>query len=326
VVEEPQRVLGTFARATRDALESVVAPSVAATILAQALAASGADAVPEEVMPFRVFVESALRDELARRLGPATVALVLERLGNVLWMATSDVRALNVARSWSGRGGPAKHESGSRPRPNTRSRESDQPQPDASSAKRPTIPVPPSTPPDGKPPSGRPGSSPPSVPEASALPRPPRMPGAPRTEPTSGVSLRVPRAAVTVTSMPRATSMHPMPTGVLVVTLDPALLERATAELAGRCPVVLISAPVDLARAATRAGDRVVVIVDTTLPSIELATFVGLAPILPPETRVVLWGADERQHARLVSRFPVARSWVPSGESSTPGTFASSLG
>lgn len=326
--EQPLRTRGPFARATRDALEAVVAAPVAATLLARAVEASGHGGVPEEVTSFRAFVEGPLGSELQRVLGPGAVAIVLERLGQVLWMATSDVRALSVARDWSrGSGGVTQpHESGSHPKvpkiPSDRPAELEQ-----GAAKRPTMPAPASSPPGAVAPSDRPRVAPSSRPPlpASGSALSPRTPPPARPTLNTGIVPRVPRAAVTVAAMPRVAGA-PMPTAVLVVTLDAALCAQATAELAGRCPLVTITAPVDLARAATRCGDRIVVIVDTTLPSIDLPTFVGLAPILPRDTRVVLWGADERDHARLASRFPTARAWVPSGDSSTPGTLAISLG
>jgi hypothetical protein len=314
VAQQPLRSVGPFARATREALESVVAPTVAEPLLARAIAATEGGGVPEEVMRFRDFVEGPLRSELGQLVGPATVALVLERLGQVLWMATSDVRALSVARDWSRGGATSAHESGSHPKIPQRS--SDRPEVTSGETRRPTIPVPRSSPPTSSS-SDRPRPAPSS--------RPPVAPAPARPTVTSGMTLRTPRNAVTVSAMPRVAST-PTATGVLVVTLDAALSAKATSEIAGRCPVLTIGSPVELARAATRSGDRVVVIVDTTLPSIDLPTFAGLAPILPPDTRIVLWGADERVIARLAARFPAARTWVPSGDSTTPGKLALALG
>ena len=128
----------------------------------------------------------------------------------------------------------------------------------------------------------------------------------------------------TLAWLPKATGGR-APSCVLVVSLDPALAAQTTAEIAGRCAVVVIATPTDLARAATRAGERIVVIVDTSLSAIDVPTFVGLAPILPADTSIVLWGVDERQHARLVSRYPAARAWVASGDSRTPGAFVLGL-
>ena len=130
-------------------------------------------------------------------------------------------------------------------------------------------------------------------------------------------------ARVTVANMAR---VRPTPSCVLVLSLDPSLTAQATSEIAGRCPVLSIGAPADLARVASRSGDRIVVLIDTARPSIELPTFVGLVPILPPTTRVVLWGTDARQHGRLASMFPQASTWIASNASQTPGTFVLDLG
>jgi hypothetical protein len=208
---------------------------------------------------------------LGRVLDASDIAFVLERLGNVLWMATSDVRALNVARDWSDRrhGRAVPRESGSHP-----------------------------------------------------MLASPRSPMPPRPAMPSGVSVR--RSAPTMQSLPRASALA-APTCVLVLSLDAALVAQTTREIGGRCSVLAVATPADLARASARAGERPVVLVDTTLPSIDPPTFVGLCPILPESTRVVLWGADARQLARLASRFPRAATWIASGDAHEPGLLALSL-
>lgn len=290
---EPATPNGLFARATREALEGAVAAPVARALLERALRAAALPAVPEDPGSFRWFVEGPLRVELERLLDAGEISAVIERLGDVLWMATSDIRALGVARSWSRRSAPTETPSGTHARlPSDRPAASHE-RDSGVSAKRPTIPVPSSSPP-------------------ARLPTIPRVPRSPLPPPPAGAALRSPRA-------PTA------PSAVLVVSLDPSLAASTSRDVGGRCPVITISTPGDLARAATRSGDRVVVIVDTTLPSIEVPTFAGLAPILPPGTRVVLWGVDERQLARLAAQHPVARDWSASGEAVSPGTFALTL-
>lgn len=288
VPPEPVAPSGVFSRATYEALDGVVPAAVARAVVDRALRAADVGSVPEDVGSFRWFAEGPLRSELGRILGEDEIARVFERLGDVLWMATSDVRALGVARTWARRSTPTEI-----PSSGTHARIPSDPVSDRDSgvaAKRPTIPAP---------------SSPPAQ-----VPAPrPRSPVPPAA---LGLSLRSPR-------MPAA------PTAVLVVSLDPELAAATQQELGGRCPVLTIASPSDLARATTRAGDRVVVLVDTMLPSIEVPTFVGLAPILPPGTRVVLWGADERQLARLTTQHAVARDWLGSGEASSPGAFVLAL-
>jgi hypothetical protein len=243
---EPARHVGPFERAVREALEAEVSRVIADALLGRALALSRRARVPEEIGEFRAFVEDALCVEMRRVLDPVQVTLVLERLGHVLWMATSDVRALNVARDWTGRSSSAP------------SRESG----------------------------------------------PPRESGSrPRIAPEPLVA----------------------PSCVLVLTLDAQLVVQTRSEIAGRCPVVSVATPSDLARMVSRAGDRPVVLVDTALPSIEVPTFVGLCPILPPLACVVLWGADARQLARLGAQFPRAQSWIASAEARAPGLLALSV-
>lgn len=100
------------------------------------------------------------------------------------------------------------------------------------------------------------------------------------------------------------------PTAVLALTLDEGLLSQLRTGLAMHCPVRPIVAPPELAGALVTSGDRIVVLIDTALPSIDVRTFAGLAPILPPNTRVVLFGATEWQRERLAAMVPAATSWV----------------
>ncbi len=289
---------GLFLRTTVEALESVSSPSVAHAIVSAALAAAGLTDVPDEIAPFRAFVEGPLQSQVERQLGAASVSHLLERLGHVLWMATSDVHALDIARNWVGLNKPPAtsahdvgEESGEFPAPSAR------PAAIGTTHKRPTVPAPELA---------SSSSVPPRQPSPLLVPRPP----APAVI-----------GRVTVPKLVRADA-RPLPTCVLMVTLDPTLTTQATDEIAGRCKVVRIATPAELARVASSSGDRLVVLVDTALPSIDLRTFVGLAPILPAGSRVVLWGADERQRARLASMFPIAADWIASADSTSPGVLA----
>ncbi|MFO0680880.1 MAG: hypothetical protein U0234_02460 [Sandaracinus sp.] len=263
----PASPLTPFARAIREALEASLTPAVADALLRRALEAAGRPGVPEDVGEFRAFVEGPLSTEMARVLDPAGVSLALARLGDVLWMATSDVRALSVARAWS-----------------------DRPK--------------------------RAVTAPALVPQSGAHPR---------------LGVREPQPRRSSMPPPRESGVAPAPralfepTSLLVVTLDRALIAQATNEVGGRVPILAVATPVDLARAVSSAGERPVVLVDTTLPSIDLPTFVGLAPILPPDARVVLWGASPHQLPRLATKFPRMVGWLASGESREPGRLALSL-
>jgi hypothetical protein len=319
---------GMFLRTTIESLESVSSPSVAQSIVWAALTAARRTEVPEDIGPFREFVEGPLRQEVHRQLGAEALSHVLERLGHVLWMASSDVQARSVARGW------LKLD----PAPALAA-----PAPSAAAAPTPVAPSPAAADTtEGETPEGESGEFPIShVPFVASEPRKrptdarleagsaPSRPEVPIPPPRSSHPLAAPRpprsGAVTLgklsVSLARVAA-RPLPSAVLVLSLDAKLASQTTAEIAGRCSVVRIATPADLARAASTAGERVVVLVDTALPSIDLKTFVGLCPILPASTRVILWGADERQRTRLVATFPIAAGWIASGESTAPGELA----
>lgn len=123
--------------------------------------------------------------------------------------------------------------------------------------------------------------------------------GPPRTEDT----VRPPRHA---------------PVRVLIATLDPLLIAETEARLAGRSAVFTVRTTVELSAQIAIAGGRVTVVVDTALPSIDVASLAALAPTFPAGTPVVLWGMSERQKERLVAMFPVAAGWAASGAAHSP--------
>jgi hypothetical protein len=96
---------------------------------------------------------------------------------------------------------------------------------------------------------------------------------------------------------------------------------RDQEELITECPVRSIGEPTELPGAVATAGARIVVIFDAALPSIDVPTLVGLMPILPASTRVVLWGTTTRQRDRLATMFPAAASWTASDAADRPGQF-----
>lgn len=354
---------GPFTRSVREALEAAVSPAAAQNILGDALKRASLPAVPEEIEPFRRFCEGAFRAAVRGAMGDESVEQVFERLGHVLWMATSDVSALEAARAWS-RGTGQTHrperdeDSGVRhveppprlspppPAGTTKDLES------GPSLKRPTVPAPP--PPASGPVSAtsatlgrmraptlttraatgsRPGGSATEV--RSSLTSDPRRASTPPPAPTSRVSPTPaarftplppsPTPVRTISSNPpeRAPSSPPrrVPTAVLVLTLDTRLPSSIRTQMAGQCPVRTIGTPGELATSIGTAGPRPVVLVDTALPSIDVPTFAGLAPILPAGARVVLWGAAPRQQERLAVMFPHAATWVASGHAADAGQF-----
>lgn len=119
----------------------------------------------------------------------------------------------------------------------------------------------------------------------------------------------------------RASSSGPraVATDVIVVSLDPKLVVDVETRMAGKSRVRAVVTVDDLREALSRvASQRIAIVLDTGVPSIDVATFARLGSELPPHTHVVLWGTDERQRQRLVSLFPQARAWVASGPAESP--------
>jgi hypothetical protein len=303
-----QHPAGPFARCIHEALESAVSPTAASNILAEALKRASLRAVPEDSAGFRQFCEGPFRAVARSALGD-DVQIVFERLGHVLWMATSDVQALNAAREWSERpsGTHLAPQPDSRPPASGNARES------GPSLKAPTLRARPSIP-TPRPLASRTATTIGAMPAVTANgPRDPSPPSS-RTAPLPPIATPV-RASPTVAS----------PSSVLVVTLDPQLIDDVERELAARSRVKSIRSVADLAAAAETADARCVVVIDTALPSIDLPTFARLRAMLPREARVVLWGVALHQQQRLASMFPEAASWIPSGAAASAGRFVLDL-
>lgn len=274
-------------------------PQVARALLDRALRATSLRDVPEDPVAYRSFLEVTLAAELERVLDATEIAQILDRLGHVVWTVTRDASALDLASRWSTGHLPStgRHRRVGATTVTTSDMEavSDRDalaQRDAFSKKDTIRP---------------PGSNPP-VRASSSVPAP-----APRVTSQSGVSVRPPLRPPAVPGIEpqRKTTVRfaAPPSALIVVSLDPSLAQRLEDATGGRCPLRLVTSPAELARAATRNGDRLVVLVDTLLPAIDLATFVGLAPILPRGSRVVLWGLDEAQRRRFTAEHPAAASW-----------------
>jgi hypothetical protein len=125
---------------------------------------------------------------------------------------------------------------------------------------------------------------------------------------------RAPSQQVLEVRASRAPSHGP----VLVLSLDPALVQQASRELAGVRAVVRVGSQAELVRAMTLHRTRgFCVLVDSALPSVDLPAFAALSSLLPPGTRVVLWGTSERQKNRLVGVFPQVAAWIASGDAAS---------
>lgn len=296
---EPARPLGSFSRATREVLDLVMPPQVARALLDRALRAASLRDVPEDPIAFRSFLEVTLASELERVLDAAEILQILERLGHLLWTVTRDASALDMASRWSLARVPStgRHRRVGATAVTTAEMQAAS---ERDASKRDTM--------------RPPGSNPPARTSSS-------VPPATRATSQSGVSMRAPLRPPAVPAMQpqhKATIRFAAPpSALIVVSLDPTLAQRLEDATGGRCPLRLVTSPAELARAATRNGDRLVVLVDTLVPAIELPTFAGLAPILPRASRVVLWGMDETQRRRFAAEHPAAESW--SSSAALPG-------
>jgi hypothetical protein len=303
----PRPKSGPFQRSVREALESVQAAESAQALLDEALEAAGLPAVPEEIQAFRRFCERHLSRILRTRLEDASVDQVFERIGHVLWMATSDASQVEVARVW-GRGETEwEDDSGVR---------------HLDSQGRPTP----------KAPTPEAGVYPPRIPPSAPLPTPSNAISIGKMKAVAASSPTGSRPRVTQelraqapddragSSPPPAIDERPA-TAVLAITLDGSLVESMRAELASLCPVRAISSPTEIASAVLTSGPCPVVLIDTGLPSIDLPTFAGIAPVLPQGARVVLWGISPRQLHALVAKFPIASGWLAPEGHVSPGEY-----
>lgn len=331
----PAPPIGLFAYALRETLEGLTSADRVAKIIATSLERAGLTEIPEDIDTFRRFVHGPLAGTMQKSLQPGATESCLERLGHVLWMASSVVRA------------NAKTPSGVLAPPEPRSDEPSGLREVDEAARRlrddaPTMPPPAPTEPTRSEasasgrrpvdaawtPAARP-MDPPSVharrpmdpPSASASrPMDPPSVGGGRRSPTLGriqpIAVRSP-SVMEINAAPAAVRGP-----VLVLSLDASLVKEAEAALTGRREVIRVASRAELVNAiASLRATGFCVLVDTTLPTIELPVFAGLTSLLPPNTRVVLWGGDQRQKKRLVAVFPQASEWIVSGDATVVELF-----
>lgn len=304
----PSAPVGPLLRALLEALESVVSRDQTKFLLRNALLIGKLERVPEQPEAFARFVYGPLTEAL-RTAGDGVAELVVEQLGYVLRLVSPALRRQATGTS----------------------DESDE-----LSGERETLP-----PPDPK------SSGPRRTDLATALREdetplvaPVLFPG--RGANDSGTLPKRPIARVTSPGIParasspsgggarssrpsyeevRASSSGPraIATDVIVVSFDPKLVMDVETRMAGRSRVRAAVTVEDLREALSRvASQRIAIVLDTGVPSIDVATFARLGSELPAHAHVVLWGTDERQRQRLASHFPQARAWVASGGAESP--------
>jgi hypothetical protein len=306
-------VEGPFARSVREALESVLSQSAGQLLIVEALRVGALERIPEEVGGFRVFCEGPFRRVVRANVAQASVEQIFERVAHVLWMATSDVTVMETARAWS------------QPGPNDRDGESGVRNVEVGmlgAAATATASEP------------RQRDSEPDVPSAHEAGPLPSRGSHPTPSATLGRMRAVSRASSAVASSeisspmrdPRSESFElpahvahaVLPSAVLVVSLDTQLVAQIRQGLSQHAPVRAIGAASELVGSLLTSGDRLVVLIDTALPSIAVPTFAGLIPVLPASTRVVLWGANKRHLLRLNALYPDTARWTVSENAEDP--------
>jgi len=275
----PSASVGPLHRSLIEALESVAAREQVRSLLRTALLAGGLEVVPEDAVSFRSFVEGPLMIGIERTLGASAAESVMEHMIHVLAMIAPTIR-----KRATGTGDDEDEPSGER-----------------------FV--------DTLPSMKRAGFAP--TLEAPIL-FPPRA-----TAHESGTQRKRQIARVSHPSLETRTTLEvqapksgprAVATDVLVISLDPRLASEVADRLRGRSRIEPIVTIEELRAALPKlAGQRVAVVFDTAVPSIDLPTFASVASSLPPGTHVVLWGTDERQKRRMTELFPETRPWVASG-------------
>lgn len=292
---------GPFTRSLREALEAVASADVSERVIESALVAGGRLTVPEDVGPFRAFVEGPLRAIVVQTLGAGEYDVVAERLAHVLRMASSAVTPRPARPSLDPAALPLPGVVPSDAAPygageDAERWEEEPSQIRAAGAVRERRPSPAATPlarvrhDDARP-------------RVRAEVTAPREPAPARSRGAPSETLRPPELG---------------PSQVVLITLDPLLAADTEARLAQRSRVTVARTSAELLAAIEQAEGSLALVVDAALPAIDLPTVASIAAGLPPATRVVLWGMSERQRDRLAGVFPIARSWIAGGAAASP--------
>lgn len=303
----PVAAVGPLQRALVEALESVAARDQVRGLLRGALLASQLESVPEEVGAFRRFVDGALAASLDRMLGAGAAEMVSEQLSHVLRLVAPAMRRQATGTSDEDADELSGERSVESIPPAPRSSGVGVRRPDIAAALRPPGPAfeePLSAPALFRP---RPSAHESGTQRKSAIARV-SSPSLPRGSQPGVDEVRGPRSGARVVARE-----------ILVVSLDASLALEIDARLGGQSRVTPIATVTELTSTLGRlAGQRIAVVLDTGVPSIDVPTFASLAPSLPAGARVVLWGTDERQKRRLGDMFPEARAWVASNDAESP--------
>jgi hypothetical protein len=284
-----------LARALDEALGAVAAPAQARVILRSALLRAGIEAPPVEPASLHRFVEDALLGSVEQALGRDAAELVGQQIEQVLRIV-----APSIVRRATGTSNDADEASGERsvePVPTAKSsdvRQPIRPRADIAAALRPP-----------------PRSEMPTPEDLAPIDAPILFPSRPRHN-ESGTQ-RKGAAVARITGDPTARrgivetqGPRTQPVEVLLVTLDKGLATDLETLVGTRGRVTLMR-DVETLTLALKLGTRCLVLIDATLPSIDVAT---LARHAMSDARIVLFGVEERQRARIAAQFPQAAAWI----------------
>jgi hypothetical protein len=312
---------GNITAAVREALDSVVKPSVRNAILDRALRAARRAQIPTDTVELEAFVQGPLHTTLLASLGPqlgASVAGELERIVLAAKQASTPPGEKQKAQTV-------------RPRRSiTRSK-----LPSADRGTRSTMP-------SRQFPTQAPGVV--SLPPGSAVPRDqrwaekqrrgiaPTLPATARVVAVSGspplpgdhgsvpagvaqpTSTDFPRGTAEVLGVIGTTSVQPTESArptVLVLSTDTALLRFFQAWLDLRASVEAVMTSTTL---LTKLFDpkraRTVIVLDGKNPSLRPLTLAALAEELPAGAKVLLWGVPTHLHARMRNVSTEVERWL----------------
>ena len=96
---------------------------------------------------------------------------------------------------------------------------------------------------------------------------------------------------------------------VLIATLDRSGVGHVARALVGSCEVHHVADVFDLMAGLESMGAALVVI-DCCLPAVDPTTVATMAHLIPPDARVLLWGATERLQQDLAALAPPAKHWI----------------
>lgn len=312
---------GGSARLISETLDTVVAPPVRDALISTALEQAGVREVPSDIDQFRGFVEGPLREAMVQGLGPELADSVVEELERMAQL--TDPASSKPLRRSSSRGSGQRSLSPP-PRRNTPTH-------------RRTSSNPPKPPARGTLPSGMDPARMPEPVDPSALTLPPPSPHDRRVDvarvgltpppfsaPSSGMQSKpksgwgsdeYPAGAADTLGFagasPESATLAKDRPYVLVATTDLTLPGRLTPWLDEAAEVVVVSSVRELVKDLDALDEaRIAILIDCRRPSLRPTAVAALADELPPNVRVVLWGASVEQERGVLAVSPNASRWI----------------